>query len=94
MGQVVKLKTQQHNGYSLEVNKFFYSYHQAVKEYAVILDRSGRAKTMTPNNNRDTCSCQDLYVSCLHRFVATLALLPLGFTTVTAYLVKMRRIAC
>ncbi|MUL39196.1 hypothetical protein [Gloeocapsopsis dulcis] len=78
-----------------QVNKFFYNYHQAVfeqvtlsfqPEHAITSDRSGRDYTITSHNNRDTCLCQNLYDSCPHRIIATLALLPLGFTTVTAYL--------
>lgn len=78
-----------------QVNKFFQSYHQAAfgqvtlsfqPEYVMTSDRNGRSYTITSNNDRDTCSCPDLYDSCSHRIVATRTLLPLGCTTVTAYL--------
>ncbi|MBE9193503.1 SWIM zinc finger family protein [Gloeocapsopsis crepidinum LEGE 06123] len=83
-----------------QVNKFFYSYHQVIfeqvtlslqSEHAMISDRSGRNYMITSHNNHDTCSCPDLYDSCSHRIAATLALLPLGFTTVTAYLASKNK---
>jgi hypothetical protein len=83
-----------------QVNKFFYSYHQAVfeqvtlsfqPEHAMTSDRRGSDDIITSHNNCDTCSCPDLYNSCSHRIAATLALLPLDFSTVTAYLTSKKQ---
>lgn len=99
-GLKVKTATAQWILARVQVNKFFQSYHQAAfeqvtfnvhKEYAVTLDRSGREYKITANDNHDICSCQDLYDSCPHRIVATLVLLPQGFTTVTTYLASKKQ---
>lgn len=94
-GLKVKTATAQWILARVQVNKFFQNYHQAVfqqvafslqEAYAVTSDRNGEEYTISTNRNHDTCSCQDLYDSCPHRIVATQAILPLGFTTVSVYL--------